>query len=169
MDLKKIKETITRIEQIKKHLPTVTLVTNRGNVQFNMWADDAYDAKVYSAAVEALAPRFVDAIYAARAGMIAELEAEIRGEIAPTPVVPPYWHKANELLGEHCGLNADWNSMAWGISGDLNHGVYLLDNETNETFSIVARHQDEDIVKIITIIEALPLEEIIPIVLKMMP
>jgi hypothetical protein len=49
------------------------------------------------------------------------------------------------LPREHCGLNADWSSRAWAVTGDLrtDRSVFILDDEdpdgSERTFSLVQR------------------------------
>ena len=51
-----------------------------------------------------------------------------------------YLDPIREQFGEHQGLNADWNCMAWHIKGSL----YLLDDESpDQTVSVVRKVEDE--------------------------
>ena len=52
-----------------------------------------------------------------------------------------YLDPIREAFGEHQGLNADWNCMAWHAKGNL----YILDDESpDKTLSVVRRVEQED-------------------------
>ena len=59
------------------------------------------------------------------------------------------------LPREHCGLNADWNSRAWAVTGSLrtDRSVFILDDESPErTFSLAQRiFRDDDNDLIVTL------------------
>lgn len=70
-----------------------------------------------------------------------------KGKICPQPEPDPdaYLEPINAEFGSHQGLNANWSCMAWRISGTLDEGVFLLDDETpDETVSIVTRVEGDD-------------------------
>lgn len=111
---------------------------------------EAYENLMKSAVMPAV-EMFNKAVASTEAWIIAELEAEIRGEIAPEPAPDSYLDPVRSALGQHCGLNADWNSHAWRLSGNDEIGVYLVDQEINGIMSILSRHQDEGDAKIVEI------------------
>lgn len=53
----------------------------------------------------------------------------------------------SRAYGEHQGLNANWSSRAWCVKGDTTAGIWILDDETPSTASLVLQMPDGESVK----------------------
>jgi hypothetical protein len=63
---------------------------------------------------------------------------EAKENEAPDAYLSPLF----EAFGGHCGLNADWCTMAWKIGGTLDQGFFILDNEeSGKTCTVVFRRE----------------------------
>jgi hypothetical protein len=76
--------------------------------------------------------------------LFASLEAELKGEICPQPEPDPdaYLQPLTAAFGPHKGLNADWAVMSWLVVGNLVDGVWITDDENDETVSLITRKDD---------------------------
>lgn len=76
--------------------------------------------------------------------LLIALEAELKGEICPQPEPDPdaYLQPLTAAFGPHKGLNADWAVMSWLVVGNLVDGVWITDDENDETVSLITRKDD---------------------------
>ena len=127
--------TVRRVHGNNGDTPRVEILGRYGDLLARAFLPDLEATEVF----------LQDRVDKRRVMVIAQLEAELKGEICPQPEPDPdaYLDPVREAFGTDEGLNANWSAMAWRIAGNMEDGTWLLDDESpEETVSLVTRKDD---------------------------
>ncbi len=163
--IKKIVEAIGALQRIK--IEPITGTHSEAGVYFQCLPSAQSDDRTPLIQIlKEVAVVALERVEAWRSGRIAQLEAELKGEICPQPEpnADAYLAPLTEAFGPHGGLNADWSAMAWCVTGGYTEGVWILDDESpNGTVSLVSRATFTDGESVNTTIVSGSVDQILPI------